>query len=107
MEVNAWSSIKAGTGNPPASKVSWLSADSDWRPDRLESKAPIMFAMRRSPAATAFSIALGHVGDLLGSDGIFRMGSCSSEGGDVGQWKVELFLKTELVGSMTCCMGEG
>lgn len=66
-----------------------------------------MFAMRRSPAATAFSIALGHVGDLLGSDGMFKIGSRSSEGGDVGQWKVELFLRTVLVGSITWCVDEG
>lgn len=55
--------------------------------------------MRRSPAATAFSKALGHVGDLLGSDGTFKTGSCSRTGGVLGQWKVELFVKLGLLGS--------
>ncbi len=48
--------------------------------------------MRCSEAATASSKSLGHVGDLLDNKVMFKMGS-SSDDGDLGEWKVELFLK--------------
>ncbi len=44
---------------------------------------------------TAFSRSLGHVGDRLDSKGIFRIGSSSDEG-DLGEWKVALFLSGRL-----------
>lgn len=51
-----------------------------------------MFAMRSSPPAIIRSRSLEHVGDLRGIDGMFRIGSSSLSDGDVGLWKVELFL---------------
>ena len=51
--------------------------------------------MRRSPAATTFSKSLGEVGDLLDSSDMFKTGS-SSDDGDLGEWKVELFFSGRL-----------
>lgn len=59
-----------------------LDGDSDSKLNRSRS-----LAMRCSPAAKASNVS-GHVRDRVGSDGILRMGSRSSTGGDVGGWNV-------------------
>lgn len=66
--------------------------------------------MRLSPAATALSKALGHVGDLRGKDGTLSMGSSSWAGGVVGEWKVELLRSgrsVELLSWETLCVRKG
>lgn len=86
-----------GTGRSSPRRVSWLSVERDSRPDKLRSKDPINSAIRFSPAAMTSSNVLGHVRDRFGSDGILMMGSSSSDGGDLGEWKVAAFRKGILV----------
>ena len=76
---------KRGTGRSSTAKVLSLPDEKDSRPDKLRSTAPKMWARRSSPAAMTFSRSLGQVGDLLGSKGIFKIGSCSLDGGVVGE----------------------
>lgn len=88
--------MKRGIGKSSAVNVLWLSDENDSRPDRLRSTAPRIWTRRSSPAAMAASRSLGHVGDLLGNDGMCKIGSRSSHDGDVGEWNVALFFNGRL-----------
>lgn len=106
--------MKRGTGISSGTIVASLADENDWSSEKLRSTAPMTCVIRLSPAAAiASSRSLEQVGDLRGSDGMLKMGSCSTERGDVGEWKVALFFKGLFkVGSDTsrrdevcCCDG--
>ena len=84
-------SMNRGMGGALATRVSWLSDENVSNPERLRSTAPIICAIRLSFLARV-SKSAADVNDLLGNDGMLKMGSFSPTG-DVGLWKVPLFFK--------------